>query len=83
METVKLTQEELQSLKKVTQEESLFISKLGQLEYQISLLKKEKESITKDLLSTNDQKTALAQSLEKKYGEGSIDIETGEFTKTN
>jgi len=83
METVKLTQEELQSLKKVTQEESLFISKLGQLEYQISLLKKEKESITKNLLSINDQKTTLAQSLEKKYGEGSIDIETGEFTKTN
>ena len=32
---------------------------------------------------TNTEEKALAESLDKKYGEGSLDLESGEFTPKN
>ena len=42
-------------------------------------LKKRKESVEKDILELMIEEQGLAQSLQSKYGEGEIVLETGEI----
>jgi len=68
----KLTTEELQSVKNIRQDYSNLALAIGELELQkFNLL----ENYQKEIAEREKQ---LAKQLQEKYGEGTIDLETGE-----
>ena len=83
MEKIYLTEEEKKGIVEIQNQENNYMVQLGQLEYQIQLLKLQKITINENLKQFEQRKTKFAQQLQDNYGEGSIDVETGEFTKTN
>ena len=82
MENTVLTKEELKQLAELQQNQNDFVIQLGQIEYQIYLLNQQKESIKKNIESFEGNQIQLAQQLEKKYGKGTVNLESGEFVKT-
>ena len=77
--SIKLTQEELNKLSEFKKINDDLIWLLGQTESDILLLESKKNKIKeKVLLSVIDQ-NKFADELNKKYGVGRINIETGEF----
>ena len=81
MEKVFLTKEEIKTITDLQTKEEKFISQLGALEYQIQILLKQKKELDNLIDPLQIDKEKLAKSLQDKYGEGSIDISTGEFIK--
>jgi archaellum component FlaC len=82
MEEIKLSQEEIEVLTKLQDTQSNIISTLGQLEYNIQLLELQKESLTEQIEELKKSEVKIGQDLTKKYGNGSIDLDTGIFTKS-
>ena len=80
METKVLAQEEIQSLKNLQNNQNLLITSLGNLEYQIELLTLQRQSIKNEIKRQIEEETKISKELNEKYGEGSIDLEKGEFT---
>jgi len=75
----KLTEDELSSIKNVKQEYSDLLSTLGELSYQkmtIDLLIDEEKKKVKDI---KEREAKILDELKEKYGNVSINIETGEF----
>jgi len=83
MNKIYLTEEEKKEIVDIQNQENDYMIQLGQLEYQIQSLKLQKITISENLKQFEQRKTKFAQQLQDNYGEGSINIETGEFTKTN
>jgi hypothetical protein len=79
MEKQVLTQEEIQSLKNIQSNQSLLIEQLGTLEYKILILEKEKEKLKQTLQNQIETEEQIGKQLQQKYGDGSIDLEKGEF----
>lgn len=78
MEKNILTAEELQSLKQLREENLLLINQLGDLEFNYLI---EKEKLIEKVKEVDIKNTSLSKSIKDKYGEGYINIETGEVTK--
>ena len=78
MEKNILTAEELQSLKQLREENLLLINQLGDLEFNYLI---EKEKLIEKVKEVDIKNTSLSKSIKNKYGEGYINIETGEVTK--
>lgn len=83
MEEIKLSQEEIETLTKLQDTQSNIINNLGQLEYNIQLLELQKEDLTEQIEKLKKAELKIGQDLTKKYGNGSIDLDTGIFTKSN
>lgn len=81
MEKVLLTNEEIQSIKDIQEQENAISLQLGQLEYQILTLSLQKESLKNQIDQVTQKSIKTGQDLQQKYGDGNINIETGEFTK--
>jgi len=79
MEKKVLTQDELQEVKDLQIENSNLISQFGELEVVIQNLSLRKEELIKKLKELKDKEVKIGQILQEKYGDGNIDIETGEF----
>jgi hypothetical protein len=79
MEKQVLTQEEIQSLKTIQSNQSLLIEQLGLLEYRILVLEKEKQKLKQTLQKQLEEEELIGKQLQQKYGDGSIDLEKGEF----
>ena len=79
MEKKVLTQEELQEVKDLQIENSNLISQFGELEVVIQNLSLKKEELITKLKELKDKEVKIGQTLQDKYGDGNIDIETGEF----
>jgi len=79
MEKQVLTQEEIQSLKNIQNNQSLLIEQLGTLEYRILILEKEKQKLKQTLQNQLETEEQIGKQLQQKYGDGSIDLEKGEF----
>jgi hypothetical protein len=82
----KLTQEELDEVKKLQQFYNQLVFEIGKNEAQLITLQKqinfllgEKDKYVKDLKTLEDKESQLAKDLQAKYGQGKIDIETGEI----
>ena len=83
MEKMFLIKEEIKTITDLQIKEEKLISQLGALEYQIQILLKQKKELDNLIDPLQIDKEKLAKSLQDKYGEGSIDISTGEFIKPN
>ena len=79
MENIKLTEEEIQKIKQVQASKEDTFLELGQLEayqYDIDTRKDELFEILEGIRKSDRE---LGAELSKKYGDGSIDLEKGEF----
>ena len=80
METKVLTQEEIQSLKTLQENQSSLVAALGDLEYQITILETRKQFLKNEIVNQIESEVKIGKELQEKYGEGNIDLEKGEFT---
>jgi hypothetical protein len=78
-----LTQEEVEELKQLNIFSQELIIKFGQNEYQIQILKDQKNELVKELANLKIKETQFSQSLQNKYGNVNINLETGEITPTS
>ena len=82
MEQIKLSQEELDIIQQLQVKQGEIINHLGQLEYNIQLLELQKEDLTEQIEQLKKSETKIGKDLTEKYGNGSIDLSSGFFTKT-
>jgi len=75
-----LTETEISTLKEVQAEITNAYQELGQVEYQLKLLRDAKDRLHQLLGESYAKQEELTKSLSDRYGEGSVNIETGEFT---
>ena len=87
MENLKLTQEEITSIKDLQVQYNKAVFELGSIEAQLHYLlsqteslKTEKNGILSDMNKIGEKEKELVDSLQEKYGAGNIDLETGEIT---
>ena len=83
----KLTEEELQQIKELQSQYNKFIFELGSIEAQLQnilatklAIETEKNNTLEDIKKLGEREKELVSTLQEKYGQGSIDIETGEVT---
>ena len=81
MEKQFITEEEKSSFENLRTSEEQIIIGLGQIEYQIQSLMLEKENIKNQLSTLKQTQVTLGRELTEKYGDGNVDLITGEFTK--
>jgi len=81
MEKVFLTKEEVEQLTTLQSQEIGLINQLGQLEYQIQTLMLQKDNLKQQIATLQKESIAVGKQLQDKYGEGTIDVSSGEFTK--
>ena len=81
MEKQFITEEEKAKLAEFRQREEQIIIGLGQIEYQIQTLELDKDLITESLSQLRKDQATLGQQMTKKYGDGNVNIDTGEFSK--
>jgi hypothetical protein len=83
MEKTVLTTDELQSLKNFQSTRSQIINDFGIIEFQIQELKTQKEMLVKALANLKVEENKVSQELQDKYGEGNIDLTSGEFVSVS
>jgi hypothetical protein len=83
MEQVFLTEEEKKQLLDIQLEENEIITQLGQIEYQIQNLELQKDSLTEALVNFNKRRRNIASVLQEKYGDGTFNLDSGEFIKNS
>ena len=76
MSKIKLSESELQELKKLQDEGNKLIFSLGQIEAQ-------KTTLFSQLQEIQGGRNKIGKELQDKYGDGNIDLESGEFKKLN
>jgi len=79
METKVLAQEEIQQLKNVREKRIQITENFGVLESRIQEFQIQKEILKQELKNLIEQETQLGEALQQKYGNGSINLEKGEF----
>jgi len=79
MDQIKFTEEELGRLKTLRNRYSEVSHELGQLHLNQHAIDKRKKSLFETVDSIQNSERLLADELKGKYGEGSIDIDTGVF----
>ena len=82
MSNKKLSEKELQQLKDFQVQSNNIIFALGQLHLREVFTKESKDKLIKEYKALSSQSDSIARDLQEKYGEGSIDLEKGEFIKS-
>ena len=77
-----LTKEEIEKLTSLQQQQNDLIFNLGQTEYQLEFFGNRKKEIYQQLGALEGKQTTEAKVIEEKYGQGSVNLETGEFIKS-
>lgn len=87
MDAKQFTQEELNQIKTLQDKYSAFGSQLVQLKLSrksaedfLQSINKQESEIENQILQANEEEKKLAQTLNAKYGAGSLDLESGVFT---
>jgi len=73
------TQEELQQLQNIKQEIIAIASGLGELEYQKALIELDTNRLKSQIVIIKEREQVLLKSCGEKYGDGMINLETGEI----
>lgn len=81
MSNTVLTKEEIETLTSFQQEQNNLINQLGQVEYQLGFFDRQKTLIITELEAFEKRQQEQAQKLEEKYGQGTVNLENGEFIK--
>tara|TARA_R110000796_G_scaffold114421_1_gene226158 strand:+ start:945 stop:1196 length:252 start_codon:yes stop_codon:yes gene_type:complete len=81
MEKMLLETKELDTIKEIQQTEFDLINQLGSIEYQIQALSIQKDNLKQEIIKLQLKSNKFGDNLRLKYGDGNINIETGEFTK--
>ena len=79
-EVKKFTEEELEKLTTLQSKMQHATIQFGQLSLSKIRLEEQETSLKNYVKSLEDEEKQIAQDLTDKYGKGSIDMETGEFT---
>lgn len=79
--TIKLSEEELQKLTGFNEKRNQITFNLGQTDVQRAILEGQRSVILENLAKLQEEENAMGKELQDKYGEGNIDLDTGEFTK--
>lgn len=82
MEQTFLTDQEFNQISSLKDSENELITTLGQIEYQLQFLTQQKTDILTQLKVLETKNNELGQELQKKYGNGTINMENREFVKT-
>lgn len=80
MENQKLTQEELKQLSTFQEKRNQITFNLGQVDIQKAMLEGQRNLILEELTKLQEEENTVGKNLQEKYGDGNINIETGEFT---
>jgi len=87
MSKVNFTPEELENIKKLQEKYNVIGIQLVQLKLAqknaakyLESLKEQETILDEQIAATNAEEKELAKSLDSKYGAGSLDLESGEFT---
>lgn len=87
MSTVKFTEDELQNIRAIQEEYSMIGIQLVQLklarkssEEYLAALEQEEQRIVEQIEGISIKEKQLTEALNEKYGIGSLDMTTGEFT---
>jgi len=78
---VLLKKQELDTIKEIQQTELNLVDQLGSIEYQIQTLRLQKDNLKQEIIKLQTKSQKFGDDLQQKYGDGNINIETGEFTK--
>jgi hypothetical protein len=79
METKVLTQDEITQLKAVQQERYSIVDKFGTIEIQFQELESTKQTLKLNYEKLKQKEEVLGKQLQAKYGDGTINLEKGEF----
>jgi len=79
MENKKLSTEEVATLKNYQDITNEIVGGLGQIRLQIELLEQKEEQLLEKFKDLQKNQITTAEELTKKYGDGNLDIEKGEF----
>jgi|APGre2960657404_1045060.scaffolds.fasta_scaffold00453_4 predicted nuclease with TOPRIM domain len=82
MEIKKLLQEELQEISQIRAEYTNLYANLGLIQVKIKELEGESLSYYQGLEQLKEKETLVFEKLKQTYGNGTIDLETGEFKPT-
>ena len=82
MEIKVLSKEEIQSLTDIKEKYRELVDVLGANEMQIMSLELVKEQIKSNLVLIKEEEIKIGKELEEKYGNGTISLESGEFSPT-
>jgi len=83
MTTHVLTQEELQEIKDFQDRRQILIQQFGIIEFNIQDLESQKQQLVTELNNLKQQEIQIGSKLQDKYGEGTINIDKGEFTSNS
>lgn len=79
MENTKLTVEEIQELQEIRQQTQALIMELGNLELTKIQIENRYDELVDFYEQMKQKERDLGKTLSEKYGDGTIDIEKGEF----
>jgi hypothetical protein len=80
METKQLSQQELQQVKTIQQNNQAIIQEFGEIELAKIDLQNRIQNAKTFLKNIREEEKTLSQFLEQKYGKGTLNVETGQFT---
>jgi len=79
MENTKLSQEELQSIQQLQEKNRAIVIEFGEVELIKLNLERRVENAKKFLAELREQENTFGKELSDKYGDGTVDLSTGEF----
>lgn len=79
-DAIKFTEEELKSLQDLQGTYQQITLAMGQISLSKIQLENREQSVLNTLSEVREKENELAKELTEKYGKGSLNIETGEFT---
>ena len=79
MENIKLIQEELTKIQEFRKINDDLNWNFGQIETNLVALQVQKDKLKEQFIKINEDQNEFAKSLNTKYGDGTIKLETGEF----
>jgi hypothetical protein len=82
METKVLTQEEIQLLKSIQEKRLQLTEQFGIIELRNQELELQKEFLKEELKKLRQEEIKTGETLQQKYGDGTINLEKGEFVSS-
>jgi hypothetical protein len=77
MSQQKVTQEELDHLRKIQEENDRAVIDLGRISYQRTILDNQEQTIKQNIMSLQQRESEFSNKLVEKYGDIKVDLETG------